>query len=396
MAASHAGGSATGAVANADSQNILNLTGGWDNGVYSRLIPPTVDELYCGYGNFFFPPNTTRFNVRTVIRGGPELYRTTGAKFIIANLSNSVSGDRAMAISAERDPGGSPSPYRYSQWTHASRNTGSVDVLPDEFPMPGPFHFAASDVPKENGNYAGEWVCYEYEAIVGQSVSVHIHTQDGRIAYGPSNPFCLSNYPVPVGSTFVNFGLGWYWGPGQGSFPGLYLDIGDVVISDQYIGPPAGFLTQGYTPMGFPADDVKSAFDTYRAAKSLNIAIKNDLRAIAAAASINRYTVIVYQQNTVDRITAIDTLVAGANTNGVTAAARFGENKPALDLEAEWTVTKAALVTFLNWVVNNVPIATVSIYSGWGANLAPAHINLTAGQLTAYKTQASNALATIS
>lgn len=236
MVAAHAGGPSAGAVANADGRNTLSNTGGWNNGPWSRIVPPSIEEIYCGFGNFFFPANTTRFNVRCMIRAGNELYRTTGSKMVIGNLNAGASGDRAMGISAE-----GVSPHAFTHWSHASRNINAV-TSPATYPNAGPFHFASAAVPKSAGNYQGEWVCYEYEAVIGGSVSVYIHTQDGLVAKGPGNAFSSSAYPVA--GTFLNFGLGWYWGPNQGAFPGLYLDVGDVVVSNQYIGPPTGFLNR--------------------------------------------------------------------------------------------------------------------------------------------------------
>jgi hypothetical protein len=344
MAASHAGGTAAGMQANADSQNLLNLTGGWNNGVYSRLIPPTVSELYCGYGNFFFPAGVSRFNVRCMIRAGAELYRTNGAKFIIANLSNSVSGDRAMAISAERDTGGG-APYDFSQWTHASRNVSSITNLPAGFPSPGEYHFASTATPKSAGNYQGEWVCYEFEAIVGQAVSVYIHTQDGVVARGQGSPFCSSDYAVPAGSTFVNFGLGWYWGPNQGSYPGLYLDIGDVIVSDQYIGPPAGFLTQEQQPMAFPSSTgtKNSLADVFVRTQKTAAQIKarvSELNTRAAAGNVSAWDFVQLSTYLAD---ARAVFVAAQAVPGIGPFAQDQCNDPALNIGAEFTAMMTAL-----------------------------------------------------
>lgn len=388
MVAAHAGGSSAGAVANADGQNILSNTGGWNDGPWSRIIPPSIDEIYCGFGNFFFPANTTRFNVRCMIRAGNELYRTTGSKMIIASLNAGASGDRAMGISAE-----GTAPHAFTHWTHASRNINSVGN-PATYPNAGPFHFASAAVPKSSGNYQGEWVCYEFEAVIGGSVSVYIHTQDGLIAKGQGNPFSSSDYPV-VG-TFYNFGLGWYWGPNQGSYPGMYLDIGDVVVSNQYIGPPAGFL--GAQTMTFPADSIKPASSVYDNLKKHSTALKSELVNMAAKPTINRELVLSLQRLVVDMVTRLDGFVAGANTNGVNEHARAQERRPTLDLEAEWVVSRAAIVSLLDWTVANYPTAAngnLSVYGGWSAAKVPSNIDLTGAQATAYKAQINAVVATL-
>jgi hypothetical protein len=194
----------------------------------------------------------------------------------------------------------------------------------------------------------------------------------------------------------VNFGLGWYWGPNQGSYPGLYLDIGDVVISDQYIGPPAGFLGDN---MAFPADAVVSAYARYEQIKRTATTIKSELVSMAARSTINRDTALSLQRLVVDLMTKIDTFIVGANTNGVTDVARTYERIPALDLEAEWVTTRAALTSLLDWTVANFPTAAngnLSVYGGWTAGKIPSDIALTAGQMTAYKTQINAAVATLS
>lgn len=391
MVAAHAGGSSAGAVANADGQNILSNTGGWDNGPWSRIVPPSVEEIYCGFGNFFFPANTTRFNVRCMIRAGNELYRTTGSKMIIGNLVAGASGDRAMGISAE-----GTSPHEFTHWTHASRNINSVGN-PATYPDAGPFHFASSSIPKSSGNYQGEWVCYEFEAIVGGEVRVYIHTQDGVVAKGPSDPFSSSAYPVA--GTFYSFALGWYWGPNQGSYPGLYLDIGDVVVSDQYIGPPTGFLSGAYIPMAFPSsagakDSLANVFTRVQHAAARVKSLCSDLNTRAAAGNVSAKDFMELATYLAD---ARQVFVASRTVPGIGPFAQEQCNDPALDIAAEFTAMMSALDTALASIVSGFPKdgSGYLLYTTFDANGRYVYRQLNPAQTAAIRTNLTALVAAI-
>lgn len=121
-------------------------------------------------------------------------------------------------------------------------------------------------------------------------------------------------------------------------------------------------------------------------AKSLKMQATN----WAAKPAINRGEVLVYQNIVVDLVNGIDAHWTGANSNGVTDWARIQESRPALDLELEWADARAAIVALLTWVRDNYPAdgsGNQICYGGFDASYKPVNIDLTAPQLSAYKTR---------
>ena len=94
----------------------------------------------------------------------------------------------------------------------------------------GPFLFA---------DYDNQWVAIEVEMVSSGVFREYVWTQDGRF-----NGLYMEARNVPPGTPEVNGFSGMYYHD-AGAASGSYVMVDEVVLSDRFIGPPAGFGTGG-------------------------------------------------------------------------------------------------------------------------------------------------------
>ena len=122
--------------------------------------------------------------------------------------------------------------------------------------------------------------------------------------------------------------------------------------------------------------------------------IKQTAASLVASASITRRAVLDYANSLADSLAVLDSYVA---TPGLLAYARNELNDATIDLAAEFTTMRTQLVATQDWIVANFPkdaSNNLSVYA-FDANKRFADVNLTAGQLSAFKTQLNLLIGTI-
>lgn len=146
--------------------------------------------------------------------------------------------------------------------------------------------------------------------------------------------------------------------------------------------------------MAFPGLGKSSLSYVWSSVKSTAGRIKDVGGQLTAATSVTRKSALDYQNFLADSLAALNTWSA---TPGLLAYAQNEENNPTLDLVAEYTAMKNSIVALQDWLVTNFPkdaSGNLAVYS-FDVNKRFADINLTAGQLTAYKSQVNTLVATI-
>lgn len=148
--------------------------------------------------------------------------------------------------------------------------------------------------------------------------------------------------------------------------------------------------------MAFPGNSVTSLAGKWSSIKDASGRIKDQCTLLNAASSITRRRGLEFQNFLADSLASLDALTAGAGSNGLLAYAQAQENNPSLDLVATYNAMRTQLVAAQDWMVANFPNTTgeLRVYS-FDGNKRYADINLTAPQLSAFKTQLTNLAATI-
>lgn len=148
--------------------------------------------------------------------------------------------------------------------------------------------------------------------------------------------------------------------------------------------------------MAFPGNSVTSLAAKWQQIKDTSGRIKNECVFLNAAAAVTRKRALDFGNFLADALALLNTLTANATTNGLLEYARSQENNPTLDLTTEYTTMRTQLVATQDWLVANFPNTTgeLRVYT-FDANKRYADINLTAGQLSSFKTQINALAATI-
>lgn len=123
--------------------------------------------------------------------------------------------------------------------------------------------------------------------------------------------------------------------------------------------------------------------------------LKSRSQTLVAAAQITRREALEYQNALLDIRADLETLTAGAASNGLQAYAQAQINDGALNVATEYTTMRNALDALTSWLVTNFPNTTGELRVYTFVSSRVTDIQLTAGELTAYKTQLSNLIATI-
>lgn len=229
------------AIANGNATVTDEPTSSYSGGHAVKVVPPT-SEMYAGLGNFNFQSGSVgnRMNIRYLVYWGYDAVQS-GVKL---NIVNDGVSTRPMVISREMRSGQNTTfPHSY-MIPIPSQNVNEAPTIRDPgYPNNPSFFIAGSSASLASGNYAHQWVCWEFEIITGGGspiLNFYIHTRDGRVAFGPGNPYATHAWTAGA-VDLLRASVGWYWGPGWNQTSEAYVKISDVVISNSYIGPPPGF-----------------------------------------------------------------------------------------------------------------------------------------------------------
>ena len=122
--------------------------------------------------------------------------------------------------------------------------------------------------------------------------------------------------------------------------------------------------------------------------------IKQTASALSSAPSITRKSVLDYANSLADSLAVLDTYVS---VPGLLAYARNELNDQTIDLVAAFTAMRTQLVATQDWIVANFPrdaADNLSVYA-FDANKRFTDVNLTSGQLSAFKSQLNLIIGTI-
>lgn len=144
--------------------------------------------------------------------------------------------------------------------------------------------------------------------------------------------------------------------------------------------------------MAFPSDntlDLATAWAGIRAAAGR---MKAQAQTLHGAASVTRRQALDCANALADYLATFTTYTA---VEGLAAYAQE-QTDSAVDIVAEYQAMRTALIAVQDWLVANFPNTTgeLRVYT-FDGNKRFADINLTAGQLSAFKTQLASLIATV-
>lgn len=146
--------------------------------------------------------------------------------------------------------------------------------------------------------------------------------------------------------------------------------------------------------MSFPSSGATLA-DKWARIQSDAARLKSRSATLVAASQITRREALEYQNALLDIRADLETLTAGAASNGLQAYAQAQVNDPSLNIATEYTTMRNALDSLTAWLVTNFPntAGELRVYTFVSSRVTD--VLLTAGELTAYKAQLNGLIATI-
>lgn len=146
--------------------------------------------------------------------------------------------------------------------------------------------------------------------------------------------------------------------------------------------------------MAFPAEGKVTLRRAWEGITSQSTRIKRIANELIAASNITRKNILDYANSLTESLATLDGYVT---TPGLLAYAQNELNDATINLSAEFTTMRTQIVATQDWIVANFPkdaAGNLAVYA-FDANKRYTDINLTSGQLTAFKTQLNALVATI-
>jgi hypothetical protein len=212
---------------------------GWNGGGAAHFTPPTV-EGSTGLGQFHVGALGARhLSLRWLMKQGPTFgQHSDGNKTLLfVREPNDETHPRPMIITRERTLDAPSLVPGACDGTVCQYHVGpnSEPYFPD-----GSDTFWVGD-----GGYEGQWVSWEFEVdLDAQWIRLYLTTEDGVFndTMYTQNDF-LDDQSTDFDGYFNYIDvLGGYFAPGIQSDPGNWWEIDELVVSDQHIGPPEGFV----------------------------------------------------------------------------------------------------------------------------------------------------------
>ena len=212
---------------------------GWNGGGAARFTPPSPVQGSTGLGQFHLQTGTppTHLSMRWLMKAGPTMgEHAFGNKTIIfVQTVNDANHMRPMIITR-------PNPAQPSSFVPAPCD-GTVCqylVAPGSDPWwpDGSDTFWIGD-----GGYEDQWVSWEFEADLSEGwIRLYLTTTDGVF----NDTLYVQNDFIGESQTGGTFDyidiLGGYFADDIVTDSGNWFEIDDIVIHDQHIGPPEGFV----------------------------------------------------------------------------------------------------------------------------------------------------------
>lgn len=213
---------------------------GWNGGGAARFTPPNPTQAATGLGQFHIgtaPPS--RLSMRWLMKAGPTMgqYAHGNKTVIFVQTVNDASHPRPMIIT--RPNPGVPNAFVPAPCDGTVCKYHGAPVLEPWFPDGSDTFWIGGD-----GGYQEQWVSWEFESDLEEGwIRLYITTQDGVFddALYVQNDL-IDDQSIPGGTFSYIDVLGGYFGDGIVPDAGNWFEIDEVVISDQHIGPPAGFV----------------------------------------------------------------------------------------------------------------------------------------------------------
>lgn len=145
--------------------------------------------------------------------------------------------------------------------------------------------------------------------------------------------------------------------------------------------------------MAFPGSGSTALATTWENLQGQAGRVKDRSLSLQSQANISRRQVLEHQNYLLDARASMEVFTAAP---GLLAYARNEVNNPSLDLVAEYTTMRNAIDAVTAWGVANFPNTAGELLVYTFVSSRATDINLTAPQLSAYKTQLNNLIVTIS
>lgn len=211
-------------------------TAGWRGGA-AKFTAPLNDDSYCGIGNLLLSgisPSANQVNVRFLVYHGStwQEYAANNKVFILDGID--ARAQRPMIIS--RDTGLPGEEYvAYGACAGTICNYKGGGLRPDNSDT---FRIGNRPLAREE-----EWISVEVESNVAENyIKVFLHTQDGIISGEYVRQYLFDGTPSNTGWSRLDM-IGGYLHASVQADPNNYFMLDEVKLSDSYIGPPAGFLS---------------------------------------------------------------------------------------------------------------------------------------------------------
>lgn len=211
-------------------------TGGWRGGG-AKFTAPLNDDSYSGIGGLMLDsinPSANQVNVRFLVYHGStwQEYAANNKVFILDGVDSR--SQRPMIIA--RDTGLPGEEYvAYGACAGTICNYTSGGLRPDNSDT---FRIGNRPLAREE-----EWISVEVESNVSENyIKVFLYTQDGEIGGEYVRQYLFDGSPSDTGWMRLDMIGGYLHGSVQAD-PNNYFILDEVKLSDSYIGPPAGFLS---------------------------------------------------------------------------------------------------------------------------------------------------------
>ncbi|MCW8934263.1 MAG: hypothetical protein OQK98_06025 [Gammaproteobacteria bacterium] len=212
---------------------------GFEGSGVARFTPPINNggEGYSGLGQFtgLHNLNTTgprQLNVRILIKHGPTYHNFSRTnKLMIFNRDNAQTRPMIMnRLYSNYD-------WRTLRACHGTWCQPNDALASDDFKI-------GSTSSNDLQSRFDEWVSVELEANLDQGViNLYIYTADGQVGgLYSTNPFIDANDPRTGVFSFVDIIGGYFNAHNRPADDGAWFLIDELVIDDNYIGPPASFV----------------------------------------------------------------------------------------------------------------------------------------------------------
>ena len=224
---------------------------GWTGGA-ARFTPPT-SEGYSGLGSFTglrdHNGDLRRLNVRILIKHGPEYHDNAGTNKLMIFNRESMDGTTNRA---ERRPMIITTAPNGLAW-QTYRPCHNTWCYPEDVPSNEPLQFGNNI----NNIRSDEWVSIELEADLDAGViNIYVYTDDGEVSgLYATNPFIDPNDPLTGVFSYIDIIGGYFnYDNNLNAATGNYFLIDELVIDDEYIGPPTNFLQFSKPPTELTTD----------------------------------------------------------------------------------------------------------------------------------------------